>query len=54
MDLLYSTGKSAKCYVAVWMGGEQEDGYMCIYDWIPLLSTWNYHSICNQLYSNMK
>ena len=32
MDILYSTGKSAECYVAVWMGGEQEDGYMCMYD----------------------
>ena len=31
--LLYSTGNSAKCYVAAWMGGEfGGDGYMYSYD----------------------
>ena len=25
---------------------------MCIYGWVPLLSTWNYHNIVNQLYAN--
>ena len=31
-DLLYSTGKSAQCYVTAWMGGEfGENGYMHMY-----------------------
>ena len=31
-DLLYSTGNSAQCYVAAWMGGESgENGYIYIY-----------------------
>ena len=31
-DLLYSTGKSAQCYVAVWMEGSLgENGYMYMY-----------------------
>ena len=29
-----------------------KNGYMCMYGWVPLLFTWNYHSILNQLYSN--
>ena len=45
-DLLYSTGNSAQCYMAAWMGGEFGgqwiQGYLC------LLSTWNYHNIVNQ------
>ena len=31
-----------------------ENGYMYMYDRVPLLSTWNYHNIVNQLYSNIK
>ena len=32
-DLLCSTGKSAQCYEAAWMGGELgENGYMYVYD----------------------
>ena len=31
-------------------GGE----WIHVYDWVPLLSTWSYHNIVNQLYSNMK
>ena len=31
-----------------------ENGYMYMYGWAPLLSTWNYHNIVNQLYSNIK
>ena len=31
-DLLYSTGNSAQCYVAAWMGGEF--GGECIYVWL--------------------
>ena len=35
------------------MGGEfGEDGYTYIYDWVPSLSTWNYHNIVNWLYPN--
>ena len=31
-DLLYSTGNSAQCYMAAWMGAELgENGYTCIY-----------------------
>ena len=31
-DLLYSTGNSAQCYVAAWLGGESgENGCMYIY-----------------------
>ena len=33
-DLLYSTGNSAQCYVAVWVGGELGEewihGYACL------------------------
>ena len=39
-DVLYSSGNSAQCYVAAWMGEESgEKGYMCVYDRVPLLST---------------
>ena len=38
-DLLYSTGNSAQCYLSAWMGREfGQNGYMCIYGWVPLLS----------------
>ena len=57
-DLLYSTGNSAQCYMAVWMGGEF-GGNGCIYiythiytythGWVPLLFIWNYHNIVNYL-----
>ena len=31
-DLWYSTGNSAQCYVAAWMGGAfEENGYMYMY-----------------------
>ena len=29
-DLLYSTGNSAQCYVAAWMGGEFGGEWICI------------------------
>jgi len=29
-DLLYSTGNSAQCYVAVWMGGELGENVVAI------------------------
>ena len=52
--LLYGTGDSSQCYVTVWMEGSLgENGYMSMYGWDPMLSTWNYH-IVNLLYSNLK
>ena len=54
-DLLYSTGNSAQCDVAAWMGGGLgESGYLHRHGWVPLLSTGNYHNIVNRLYSNIK
>ena len=54
-DLLYSTRSSAQCYMAAWMQRSLgENGYMYMHGWVPLLSTWNYHNIVNQLYSNTK
>ena len=39
-DLLHSTGDSARCYEAAWLGGGLgEDGYMYTYGRVPLLST---------------
>lgn len=31
--------------------GLRENRYMCIYGWVPLLFTWNYHNIANRLHS---
>ena len=31
-----------------------ENGYMYMNGWVPLLSTWNYENIVNQLYTNIK
>ena len=30
-DLLYSTGNSAQCYLAAWMGGELGGGWIHVY-----------------------
>ena len=30
-DLLYSTGNSAQCYVAAWMGGESGGKWIQVY-----------------------
>ena len=38
----------------LWEGSFGENGYMYMYTWVPLLSTWNYHNIVNWLYSNIK
>ena len=32
----------------------EENGYIYMYAWVPLLSTWNYQNIANWLYSNAK
>ena len=37
-----------------WEGSLGEHGYMYMYGWVPLLSTWNHQNIVNQLYSNIK
>ena len=45
-DLLWSTGNSAQCYVAAWVGGAWGRVVTCImYGWVPLLSTWSCHNI---------
>ena len=33
-DLLYSTGNSAQCYVAAWMGGESGGEWIHVYVWL--------------------
>ena len=33
-DLLYSTGNSAQCYVAAWMGGEFGEEWIHVYVWL--------------------
>ena len=33
-DLLYSTGNSASCYVAAWMGGELGGEWIRVYVWL--------------------
>ena len=49
-DLLYSTGNSAQCYVAAWMGGEfGREGIR-----VQRGSTWNYNNTVHQLYSSIK
>ena len=54
-DLLYSTWKSAQCYVEAWMGGECWGEGRPVYVW---LSSYTVHlklsQHCNQLYSNTK
>ena len=38
-DLLYSTGNSARCYVAAWMGGQFGGEWIYVRVWLsPLLS----------------
>ena len=33
-DLLYSTGNSAQCYMAAWMGGEFGGEWIYVYVWL--------------------
>ena len=41
-----------------WQPGREgslgKNGYMCMYGWVTLLFTWNYHNIVNLLNSNIK
>lgn len=54
-DLLYSRGNSAQCYMAAWIGGGlRESGYMYMYGWVHLMSTWNYHRIGYSSIENKK
>ena len=32
LDLLYSTGNSAPCYVVAWIGGQFGGGWIHVYD----------------------
>ena len=53
-DLLYSTGNSAQCYVAAWMGGEFGRVDTCICMAESLCCPPETHNIVNQLYSHIK
>ena len=37
-DLLYSTGNSAQCYLAAWMGGEFGGEWIHAYVWLNLFT----------------
>ena len=37
-DLLYSTGNSAQCYVAAWVGGEFGGEWIQVYVWASSFS----------------
>ena len=54
-DLLYNTGNSTQCYVAVWMGREFGGEWVYVYVWLSLfainLKTYN---VVNCLYSSVK
>ena len=47
-------GKRQLVWQPGWEGGWGEDGYMYMFGWVPLLLTWNYHYIVNQLHTNKK
>ena len=52
---LYSPWNSAQCSVPAWMGaGLGENGYVYVYDWVPLLLTWNCHNIIDWLFSSVQ
>ena len=45
-DLLYSTGNSAQCYVAAWMGGEFGGEWIHVYVWLsPFASMYMYSRV---------
>ena len=49
-DPLYGTGTLLKVMRQLgWEGSLGENGYMCMYDWVPSLFTWNYHNVVNWL-----
>ena len=53
-DLLYSTGSSAQCYVAAWMGGGFEGEWIHVYVWLSPFADLKLLHIVNQLYPNKK
>ena len=44
--------------IVMWQPGLKgslgENGYIYLHGWVPLLSTWSYHNIVNQLHSDIK
>ena len=53
-DLLYSTGNSAQCYVAAWMGGDFGGEGIHVYVWLSLGSSRETITLLvNWLYSNI-
>ena len=45
---------SMLCASLVGSGSSGKKRYMYVYDWVPLLVTWNYHNIFIWLYPNKK
>ena len=45
-------------FSVMWQPGQEgslgKNGYMYMYGWVALLSTWNYHNIVNWLYSSKR
>ena len=41
-------------YQPGWEWGLEKNGYMHMYDWVPLLFIWNYHNIVYWVYPNTK
>ena len=65
-SLLYLTWVTRRSYCraqgtllsVMWQPGQEgslgKNGYMYMYGWVALLSTWNYHNIVNWLYSSKR
>ena len=54
-DILFSTGNSASCYVATWMGGEFGGECIQVYVWLSIFIVYlKLSHIVNWLYSNIK
>ena len=54
-DLLYSTGNSTQCYVAIWMGGELGGEWIHVYEQMsPFVVHLKLSNIVNQLHLNTK
>ena len=55
-DLLYSTGNSAQCHVAAWIGGEVEGECVHVYVWLSPCAVHLKlnHNIVNRLYSKIE
>ena len=52
-DLLYSTWTLLNVtWQPGWEGSLVENRHTRMYDWVPLLFIWNYHSVVNRLNSN--